>query len=251
MFEQASIESSGLLKRPWVMTLSLAGQAAALSAVVLVSLVHTDFLVPRASYFTGVVGPAGPPPNHDRPRTAGATRPAKNPWRVFTAPISIPKGISLTGSEGPLLSQDDWATGTGIPGGIDGFSGQGSGLLGDLRLPAPPAAPVRRTQEKAAAPSPAKPIHVSTGVQAAKLIAQVTPVYPALAKQARVAGTVRLTAIIGRDGAIRNLQVMSGHPLLTPAALEAVKQWRYQPTLLNDEPVEVITQIDVNFTLSR
>jgi protein TonB len=62
---------------------------------------------------------------------------------------------------------------------------------------------------------------------------------------------VRLTAIIGRDGAIRNLQVMSGHPLLTPAALEAVKQWRYQPTLLNDEPVEVITQIEVNFTLSR
>ena len=60
MFEQASIESSGLLQRPWAMTVSLAGQAAALSAVVLVSLVHTDSLVPRASYFTGVVGPAGP-----------------------------------------------------------------------------------------------------------------------------------------------------------------------------------------------
>jgi periplasmic protein TonB len=249
MFEQASIESSGLLKRPWVMTVSLAGQAAVLSAVVLVSLVHTDSLVPRASYFTGVVGPGEPHPNHDKPRTAGATRSAKNPWRVFTAPISIPKGISLTGSEAPLLSQDDWATGDGIPGGIDLSFGQSSGLLGDLRLPAPPAEPVRHKQEKAAAP--AKPIHVSTGVQAAKLIAQVNPVYPALAKQARVAGTVRLTAIIGRDGAIRNLQVMSGHPLLTPAALEAVKQWRYQPTLLNDEPVEVITQIDVNFTLSR
>jgi protein TonB len=249
MFEQASIESSGLLKRPWVMTVSLAGQAAVLSAVVLVSLVHTDSLVPRASYFTGVVGPVGSPPNHDKPRTAGATRSAKNPWRVFTAPISIPKGISLTGSEALLLSQDDWATGDGIPGGIDLSFGQSSGLLGDLRLPAPPAAPVRRTQEKA--PSSAKPIHVSTGVQAAKLIAQVNPVYPALAKQARVAGTVRLTAIIGPDGAIRNLQVMSGHPLLTASALEAVKQWRYQPTLLNDEPVEVITQIDVNFTLSR
>jgi protein TonB len=109
----------------------------------------------------------------------------------------------------------------------------------------------KRTQEKAAAATPTKQIHVSTGVQAAKLIAQVTPVYPTLAKQARVTGTVRLTAIIGRDGAIRNLQVMSGHPLLTPVALEAVKQWRYQPTLLNGEPVEVITQIDVNFTLSR
>jgi periplasmic protein TonB len=148
------------------------------------------------------------------------------------------------------LSQDDRATGTGIPGGIDLSFGQGSGLLGDVaRLPPPPAAPIRRTEEKT--PAPAKPIHVSTGVQAAKLITQVNPAYPALAKQARVSGTVRLTAIIGRDGAIRNLQVMGGHPLLTPAALEAVKQWRYQPTLLNDEPVEVITQIDVNFTLSR
>jgi TonB family C-terminal domain len=88
-------------------------------------------------------------------------------------------------------------------------------------------------------------------VQAAKLIRQVTPVYPPLARQARIAGTVRLTAIISREGAIQNLQVMSGHPLLTAAALDAVKQWLYQPTLLNEEPVEVITQIDVNFTLSR
>jgi protein TonB len=171
---------------------------------------------------------------------------------VFTAPSSIPKGISTAGFEAPLLSQDDWATGMGIPGGVDLGFGQSSGLLGDVaRLPAPPATPVRRTQEKVTPNAPAKTIHVSTGVQAAKLIAQVNPVYPALAKQARVAGTVRLTAIIGRDGTIRNLQVMSGHPLLTPAALEAVKQWRYQPTLLNDEPVEVITQIDVNFTLSH
>src|ERR1700730_4792900 len=113
MFEQASIESSGLLKRPWVMTVSFAGQAVALSAVVLVSLVHTDSLVPRASYFTGVVGPVEHPPNHDTPRTVGTTRPAKNSWRVFTAPIRVPKGISTAGSDAPLLSQDDLSTGTG------------------------------------------------------------------------------------------------------------------------------------------
>lgn len=87
-------------------------------------------------------------------------------------------------------------------------------------------------------------------MQAAKLIRQVKPVYPPLARQARISGTVRLVAIIGRDGAIRNLQVTAGHPLLVPAAVEAVKQWLYLPTLLNQEPVEVITQIDVNFTLS-
>jgi protein TonB len=252
MFEQASIESSGLLKRPWAITVSFVGQAAALSAVALVSLIHTDSLTPRAAFFTGVVGPPGLPPTHNRSTVKAATQAVKSPLHSFAAPMSIPKGISSTGPEAPMLSPDEAASGAGVMDGIDGIFGRTSGLLGDAaRVPPPPAEPVRRTQEKAVPNAPAKQIHVSTGVQAAKLITQATPVYPALARQARVAGTVRLTAIIGRDGAIRNLQVMSGHPLLTPAALEAVKQWRYQPTLLNDEPVEVITQIDVNFTLSR
>ncbi len=77
------------------------------------------------------------------------------------------------------------------------------------------------------------------------------PIYPPLAKQARIQGTVRFTAVIGTDGTIRDLRLISGHPLLVSAAQDAVKQWAYQPTLLNGEPVEVITQIDVNFTLSN
>jgi len=252
MFEQASIESSGLLKRPWAITVSFAGQAVALSAVALVSLIHTDSLTPRAAFFTGVVGPPGPPPTQNRSTVKAATQAVKSPLRPFTAPPNVPKGISPAGHEAAILSQDEMASGLGVIGGIDWISGQSPRLLGGAtRLPVPPIEPVRHAQEKAVLNAPAKQIHVSTGVQAAKLITEATPVYPALARQVRVAGTVRLTAIIGRDGAIRNLQVMSGHPLLTPAALEAVKQWRYQPTLLNDEPVEVITQIDVNFTLSR
>ena len=79
----------------------------------------------------------------------------------------------------------------------------------------------------------------------------MSPPYPPLAKQARISGTVRFTAIIGKDGTIQNLQLITGHPLLVQAATEAVKQWLYKPTLLNGEPVEVITQIDVNFTLSQ
>lgn len=75
------------------------------------------------------------------------------------------------------------------------------------------------------------------------------PVYPPLARQARVSGSVRLIAIIGRDGTVQQLQVVSGHPLLIGAAVEAVRQWLYHPTLLNGEPVEVICPIDVNFTL--
>jgi protein TonB len=83
------------------------------------------------------------------------------------------------------------------------------------------------------------------------LIFQPRPVYPPLAKQARIQGTVRFTAIIGRDGTIQNLTVVSGHPLLLAAAQSAVVQWKYKPTLLNGEPVEVVTQIDVNFTLNQ
>jgi len=88
-------------------------------------------------------------------------------------------------------------------------------------------------------------------VQSAKLVRQPRPNYPPLAKQARISGVVKLSAVIAKDGTIRELQTISGHPLLVPAALEAVKQWVYQPTLLNGEPVEVQTQIDVNFTLSQ
>ena len=87
-------------------------------------------------------------------------------------------------------------------------------------------------------------------MQLANLIKKTQPVYPPLAKQARIQGVVHLTAVISKDGTIQNLQVISGHPLLVPAALEAVKTWIYKPTLLNNEAVEVITQVDVNFTLS-
>jgi protein TonB len=83
------------------------------------------------------------------------------------------------------------------------------------------------------------------------LIRQPRPVYPPEAKAAGISGVVKLSAIIAADGTVANLQVISGHPLLVPAALEAVKQWVYQPTLLNGSPVEVKTEISVNFTLSE
>jgi len=83
------------------------------------------------------------------------------------------------------------------------------------------------------------------------LIAQPRPMYPPLAKQARIQGVVELNAVIGKDGTVGSLSVVKGHPLLVQAAIDAVKQWRYKPTLLNGEPVEVQTTIDVNFTLSQ
>lgn len=94
-------------------------------------------------------------------------------------------------------------------------------------------------------------IRVGGNVQATNLVKKVTPVYPPLAKQARVQGTVRFTVIIAKEGTIQNMQLVSGHPLLVPSATEAVRQWEYKPTLLNGNPVEVITQIDVNYTLAE
>ena len=75
--------------------------------------------------------------------------------------------------------------------------------------------------------------------------------YPALAKQARIQGTVRYNVLIGKDGTIQAMDLVSGHPLLVEAATPAVRQWKYQTTLLNGEPVEVVTVIDVNFTLAQ
>jgi protein TonB len=88
-------------------------------------------------------------------------------------------------------------------------------------------------------------------VTAAMLVNRVQPVYPPLARQTRISGTVRLHAIIGKDGSVQQLEVLSGHPLLVQAALDAVRQWRYRPTLLNGEPVEVDTTIDVIFSLNQ
>jgi TonB family protein len=94
-------------------------------------------------------------------------------------------------------------------------------------------------------------LKIGGNMQSTKLVSQPRPIYPPEAKAARIQGVVQLSAVIATDGTIKNLEVLSGHPLLVPAALESVKQWVYQPTLLNGNPVEVQTQIDVNFTLSQ
>ncbi len=106
-----------------------------------------------------------------------------------------------------------------------------------------------------AAPPPPRPnqsrIRQGGNVQAAKLVNKVQPSYPPLARQTRISGTVRLHAIIAKDGSIQSLEVISGHPLLQQSALDAVRQWKYQATLLNGEPVEVDTTIDVIFSLNQ
>src|SRR5262249_3215640 len=106
-------------------------------------------------------------------------------------------------------------------------------------LPPPPPPPVIN----------AKPVRQGGDVQAARLIHQVKPVYPPLAVQTRTQGIVVLEAVIGKDGSIDSLRVLQGSQLLNSAALDAVKQWKYRPTILNGDPVDVITTIKVTFTL--
>ena len=117
--------------------------------------------------------------------------------------------------------------------------------VGGVMAPAPASAALA-----SGADTPRR-ITIGGNVQQAKLISQTRPQYPALAKQARISGVVQLQAVIASDGTVKDLKVLSGHPLLVPAALDSVKLWVYQQTLLNGEPVEVMTQIDVNFTLSE
>jgi len=93
-------------------------------------------------------------------------------------------------------------------------------------------------------------IRVGGNVQAANLVYKVTPLYPVEAKRSGTQGTVRFAAVIGKDGHVASLQLVAGNPVLAEAAQAAVEQWIYKPTLLNGQPVEVVTQIDVNFTLS-
>jgi protein TonB len=94
-------------------------------------------------------------------------------------------------------------------------------------------------------------IKIGGNVQGAKIIRKPPPVYPQLAKSARVSGVVHLAAIIAKDGTIQELHSLGGPALLIQAAMDAVKQWVYQPTMLNGEPVQVETTIDVNFTLNQ
>jgi len=157
------------------------------------------------------------------------------------APKVIPKEVKII-KEDPEPDMSSVGAVGGVPGGVAGGSMGGvlGGVIGGIGTAPPPPKP-----------KPTGPIRVGGNVQAARIVNRVQPIYPPLARQTRISGTVRLHAIISKDGTIQQLEVISGHPLLQQAALDAVRQWRYQPTLLNGEPVEVDTTIDVIFSLNQ
>jgi len=251
MFEQTFVEGVGKTNRVWTVMISFFAQILALSVAVLLPMIYFDVL-PRTQLTAMFVAPPPPPPPPPPPAPVPVKMVKIIPRQFdagrLMAPKTIPKNIAMIKEEElPPPSASAGVVG-GVPGGVPGGTPGGviGGIIGSVPTAAPPPPPPPVEQKKA----PTR-IRVGGQVQAANLIRQPKPVYPPLAKQARIQGTVRFNALIGKDGTIQNLTLISGHPLLVPSAEEAVKQWLYRPTLLNGEPVEVATVIDVNFTLSQ
>jgi len=241
MFQEL-VESTAVRKRTkksWAFAGSAAAQSLALLVLVLIPLLYTQAL-PKALTGTFLVTPA-PPPAAPAAPAAQQTAPTRRPVRllhhnVLVEPTSYARHAQMI-DEPPLPPESPVETGPGLL--RDGLSGLGASPIAvTSSVPAPP-------------PVPPRAITVGGKVQEAKLTARIQPIYPPIAVQTRIQGDVVLHAVIGKDGSVAELEVVSGHPLLLRAALDAVRQWRYQPTLLNGEPVEVETTITVSFVLSH
>ena len=242
MFEDSLIVSG---KRPGTKRLgttvfSFVLQVMLVGVLILIPLIYTDAL-PKTQLMTCLVAPPPPPPPPPPP-AAATVRVVKMQSELVNGQLRQPTKIP---SKVQMIKEDEAPDlgGGGVPGGVPGGipGGQAGGVIGGILSSTQIAVPKIAVQPRQ---------RVSTGVMTGLLIKKVTPNYPPLAKQARIQGQVVLQAEISKEGTIQNLQLVSGHPMLAPAAIEAVKQWRYKPYLLNGEPVAVETQVIVNFSLT-
>lgn len=228
-------------------TTSFVFNCLAIGVMLLIPLAFTEEL-PKAQLLTFLVAPPPPPPP---PPPAAAVQKIVHQIQTdvlssgqLRTPSRIPQKVQMIKEEEapPPMPTTGGVVG-GVPGGIPG--GQLGGVIGGI---------VNSASNLAAVPKfvPVTPqrVRISQGVTKGLLVHRVEPAYPTLAKAARVQGEVILTAVISTNGEIENLQLVSGHPMLVPAALAAVKQWRYKPYLLNGQPVEVETTITVIFALT-
>lgn len=251
MFEQSVLDNSRVKRSKWSW-MGLVIQAGLVTGMLLIPMVSPEILsvvLPQAQIY---VPRKAPTPvevevqsaSNTQVASANSVTVARQPVRVFRAPNAIQPVANIIDAEG--YDPPSFTTGTGkvLANTVD-YSGPtviGTGVL--------PTAPPPRPPEPAKKDPPVRH-RVGGNVQAANILSRVNPVYPPLAKQARISGLVKLEGVIATDGTVQQLKVLSGHPLLVPAALAAVKQWRYRPTHLNGDPVEVIAPIDVNFILSN
>ena len=243
MFEELVVSNATDKKtnKPWTVFISMAVQVVFLAILILIPLIYTEAL-PKTLMSSILLAPPPPPPPPPPPAAVQVIRkPVQHLMDAgkLVTPKAIPKDLKVIKEEAEPPDMGGMAG--GVPGGVAGGSSSGvlGGIIGGAGIaPPPPKATPKR-------------VTVGGNVQAARLVNRVQPLYPPLARQTRISGTVKLHAIIGKNGAVEQLQVVSGHPLLVQSALDAVRQWRYQPTLLNGDPVEVDTEIDVIFSLAQ
>jgi periplasmic protein TonB len=249
IFSDSLLQYAGQKRRQtWATLLSFVVQCLMVGVLLLIPLYFTDTL-PKSQLMTFLVAPPPPPP----PPPPAAAPMAKIMKQIQTdvlssgqlrTPTKIPQKVEMIKEdEAPPPMPAAGGVVGGVPGGIPG--GQLGGVIGGI---------VNATSSLAVVPKvqPAMPqrVRISQGVTKGLLIRKVEPAYPAIARAARIQGDVVLKAIISREGNIEDLQLVSGHPMLVPAAIDAVKQWHYRPYLLNGQPVEVETTITVIFSLA-
>ena len=246
-FAKGLLENSNLRqpKRIVDFLVSLACQTVFVFFLMLLPLFFTQTSTLQAFEKTILVLPPPPPPPAAAPVRA-LVRPKVSLLESgkLYAPRVIPKHIEI-------LRETQAAPGLagvagGVPGGVPGgtLGGVLGGILSSANPPVPPPPP---------APSPVKsnrPFRVGGNLQAPQLIRDVQPIYPPLAKETRTQGVVILDCVIDAQGNVTQMKLVSGHPLLVPAAFDAVRQWKYQPTLLNGVPVAVEMEVTVNFRMA-
>jgi periplasmic protein TonB len=226
--------------RGWTTLISFSLQALVVSCLLFLPLLYTEGL-PRLAMLAPLLAPAPPPAPLPASRHAISVAHVQSnlAGTQLLAPSRIPPDVTMLEETVPPPAVDASALG-GVSHEIGDPNARGTVLDSvpgsnlTVALPPPPAEHHFRVSR----------------MMEGNLVHRVQPDYPALARQVRVQGQVVLRAMISREGLIENLQVLSGHPMLIPAAVGAVRQWRYRPYVLNGEPVEVETQVTVNFVLS-
>uniref|UniRef100_Q01Y30 TonB family protein n=1 Tax=Solibacter usitatus (strain Ellin6076) TaxID=234267 RepID=Q01Y30_SOLUE len=252
MFETATLSYGPSGKRMWTTAMGFTGQALLVACGLLAPMISPQAL-PRVTWLISVA-PPGPPPPPPRPMDeVTTTRSSASVSQIragkLFVPTKIPAIAQILVDPEPVLPSGP----PGVPGGLGtGREGTGtSSILTSLIDSAARFVPVVKPPEvkhENPPPTHAAPPRITT-LRMATPIHRVDPIYPALAKQARVSGVVELVGVLGVDGRIHELKVLRGHPLLVNAAMEAVRQWVYEPTMLNGQAVEVSAPIVVNFIL--
>ena len=236
MFEDSLMESGNKIRtnQKYTTTISFVIEAVIVGFLILLPLLITEAL-PLHQLNSFLVAPPPPPP----PPPPPAAQPVPKVQKIsevvngeLRAPSKIPKEIKM-------IKEEEAPPATGVVGGVVGGvpGGQVGGVIGSI-VGSTAAPPKMATPQK---------LRVSSGVAEGNLLRKIEPQYPPMAKVAHIQGDVLLAATISKSGVIENLHVVSGHPILAQAAMDAVKQWKYKPYLLNGEPVEVETTVKVTF----